>query len=112
MFGDIIMDEIRKGEFYKCLDFYNINLSKIFLSSKSVNEYMKEEFNCTLRDLKNRFEFDVIESILIIERDWATIKAIFSILDEESKHEIRVELSKKYNKKILTTHLEKFIEWK
>lgn len=113
---DIIMDEIRRKEFYQAIKTYSLDLNKIFVSIENkskidVKTDYKEEFNLTLRDLKKNFDFDIIEAVLFLERDWANMKSIFLILDEESKYTMKVELSKKYCIKITKTTLDRFLEW-
>jgi len=111
---DHLFWEIRRREFYSCLEGINdfsIKTLKNIFPNKSVNLAYKEDFNFILRHLKKNDEFDLIDSITYIEEDLTNMKNIMLILDGESMEIIRKELAKKYHKKIEKSKLEQFLKF-
>ena len=118
MYEDLLLNNVRRENFYKKIKMLKTELLEIFISGDNnkkhiinVNIKMKEQFNFLLQQLKSKFAFDIIESIIFIEQDYANMKIIFSILDMETKGILKRELAEKFNIRITNTRLNEFIEW-
>lgn len=111
---DYLFREIRRKEFYSCLEEIEnctVKILKDIFPKRGVNLLYQEDLNFVLRHIKKNFEFDLIDSISYIEEDLTSFKNIFEILDGESIEIIRKELAKKYHKKIEKSKLEQFLKF-
>lgn len=87
-----IIDEIEKRRFLESLEFFDLDLMDVFTSNKTVDISFKEDFNDTLRKINRIFGIPIIKSVLFIESNCATIRTIFTILDNYSIFLIKKEL--------------------
>jgi len=105
---EVLHNELNKKYFYECLDFYDYKVENV-LTDKVFTE-QREQFNFVIRKIKENFNIDVLTSILFLEKDFISMHNILKILDDTSKYELKLEMGKKYNKKVNTSFLKFFFE--
>ncbi len=109
MHEDLLLIGIRREQFYEKIGSLKLNLKDVFKNNTSCNKTMKESFNIVLMKLKSKFEFDIIESVLFLEEDWASMHYVVSMLDGDTIEEVKKELRNRNNIKSLNlTKFEKF----
>ena len=79
---------IKKG--YKYNDIKNI------FDDKKLSAGEQSRFNETLRNIKKETTISLTEALVFLEETFVKFKRILSILDNETKFELKKELSQKY----------------
>lgn len=125
MYENILLNNVRREAFYVIIKKLDVDLELIFPAGEKNDDNkknkdhillfnndirMKEQFNNLIKRLKRRYFFDVLESIMFIEQDYASIRLIFNLMDEDCRSILKRELGRKYGIKVSTTRLHEFIE--
>jgi len=104
-----ILNKMHKDIFIDFVKECEIRLEYLFTKTKlCVQDY--HNFNLFLRKLKEKYGVNIYETMLFMEDYYVKFKKILSMLDADNAFELKKEMSKKYNIKILTTTLPDFLE--
>jgi hypothetical protein len=102
-----LINEISKNEFFDwmTLNGYNFNKIKNVLDNKKISTTEQYKFNEILRKAKKEVKISLIESIVFLEESFIKFKKIIDVLDNETKFELKKELSEKYHIKMDKSNL-------
>jgi len=107
-----IINHISKQNFFIWLDKngFNAEQIKMFFVEKRISSIEQNRFNVILRKAKKETGISIIEMVLYFENNINKLKKILSVLDEETKHILKYELSSKFKIKIDKNMLYKILE--
>jgi len=97
-----IIDEIQKNEFFNWMykNGYTFENIKEILDGKKVSAEEQSRFNMTLRRAKEETNISLTEAIVFIEESFVKFKKILTLLDGETRFELKKELSSNYKIKL------------
>lgn len=106
-----IIDDIEKKDFYKFLERYGFEYSKlkIIFESEVHTTSQQNEFNIAIR-LINKKHGILISDCVIYLGEFTKIQKIVYFLDDTTKQLLRMELSRDYNFEIKEDTLSEFIK--
>jgi len=104
------LEAIDKKNLIEYFDFLDFNLNAFFLTERKVLKENAKTFNIVLRRIHQDFNVSMIDIIVYIESEFATLPTIISNLDENTISILKKELISKYNLKKYKTKIEKFFK--
>jgi len=96
------INDIQKTEFFDWLNKngYSFEDIKEILDGKRISAEEQSHFNITLRRAKKEINISLTEIIVYLEEFFVKFKKILTILDGETKFELKKELSSNYKIKL------------
>jgi len=93
-----LINDIQKDEFFAWMikKGYKYNDIKNIFDDKKLSAGEQSRFNETLRNIKKETTISLTEALVFLEETFVKFKRILSILDNETKFELKKELSQKY----------------
>ncbi|MFW6272636.1 MAG: hypothetical protein ACOC2U_02510 [bacterium] len=104
---NVMASDIDTDQFFHDMKRLDINFDIFFTNVENID---KSEFNYLLREIKDWHGYDILETVLHIEKRHIDMKKIMKLLDKESYQHIKIELADKYNKEIEISTLRSFFE--
>lgn len=97
-----LIDEIQKSEFFKWMEKngYAFEDIKEILDGKKVSAVEQSRFNIILRRAKEEINVTITESLVFLEESFVKFKKIITLLDGETRFELKKELSASYKIKL------------
>jgi len=107
-----LINEILKNEFFNWMSSngYNFNEIKNILDGKKISANEQYKFNEILRKVKKEVKISLTESIIFLEESFVKFKKILAILDNETKYELKKELSSNYHIILKNSNLREILE--
>lgn len=93
-----LVNDILKKEFLNWMEGngYSFDYLKEIFEGKKMSASEQSKFNETIRKAKTEVNIGLVDIIVLFEENFNKFKKILSILDGETKYELKKELSKKY----------------
>lgn len=106
------INEILKNEFFNWMSVngYNFNQIKNILDGKKISAAEQSNFNKILIKAKKEVKISLTESIVFLEESFVKFKKIIAILDNETKFELKKELSSNYHIPLEFSNLGQILE--
>jgi len=106
-----LIDEIQKNEFFKWMNKNNYSFENIkeILDGKRISAGEQNRFNTTLRKAKQELKMNLTEIIIFLEESFTKFKKIITILDGETRFELKKELSENFKVKIDKNNLSQIL---
>lgn len=106
------IDDIQKNEFFSWMkkNGYSFEDIEEILDGKRISAVDQSLFNLTLRRAKKEINISLTESIVFLEESFVKFKKIITILDGETKFELKKELSQNYKIKLDKNSLSQILE--
>jgi len=97
-----LINEIQKNEFFNWMskNGYSFEDIKDILDGKRVSAGEQSRFNMTLRRAKKEINISLTEAIVFLEESFVKFKKILTLLDGETRFELKNELSSNYKIKL------------
>lgn len=97
-----IINDIQKNQFFKWMEEngYKFNEIEEILDGKKLSAGEQSRFNLTLRKAKKEIKISLTEAIIFLEEFFVKFKKIITILDGETKFELKKELSENFKIKM------------
>jgi hypothetical protein len=106
-----MLDEITKGELF---DWFHQNgysysrLEEIFEGNR-VTSNEQNHFNIILRKAKDEIEMEITDIILYLENEFSDLRRLMAIVDDETKHILKIELAANYKINVDKNSLEQIL---
>lgn len=106
-----LVNDILKREFLKWMseNGYPFEYLKEIFEGKKMSASEQSNFNETIRDAKKENNISLIDIVILFEENFNKFKKILSVLDGETKYELKKELSKKYYIRLDETNLSQIL---
>lgn len=104
-----MISNIGKKKFFKLIEDENIDLGKVVLKQKSSNVHF-HKFNLIIRNLYKEQKLTFIDIVNYLFEDMFTEKEVMDCFSESNKYYLRRELGEKYNIKMGSNILKKFLK--
>ena len=98
-----IIENFSKEKFFNDIQRLGVNLENLDKLGAD-----KEVFNWVLKCLKEKYNYNIYECVLYLEKDYIPLKKLLTLLDDSVKQIMKEEMAKVFNIKILRTKLQRF----
>jgi len=107
-----LVNEIMKNEFFVWMNEngYNHRQIKEVFDGKRLSAGEQSRFNVTVRRAKKEANISLVDTVIYLEESFARFKKILSVLDSETKFELKKEMARKFRIKIEETNLSQILE--
>jgi len=101
-----ILNNFIKENFLRDIQRLGFDVKSLEKSNSNVD---KEIFNYILSQLKNDYNYNLVDCVLFLEEDYIPLKKLLLLLDERNIQSLKEELSKKYFIPLLKTKIDCFL---
>lgn len=107
-----LINEISKNEFFNFMkkNGYGFHEIREILDGTRVSSVEQNQFNNLLKKAKSEIKINLMDSIVFLEETFVKFKKIITILDGETKFELKKELSENFKIKLDKNSLSQILE--
>jgi hypothetical protein len=107
-----VVNEILKKEFFNWMseNGYGYSQIKEIFDGKRLSANEQNRFNSVIRQAKTEAKISITESIIFLEETYTKFKKIISVFDNETKFELKKELSSNFHIKLDENNLSQILE--